>query len=110
MVGVLEAFYVLQFVVAIIMIIVKLYNVMSNGTIYDFRISILGLITYALCFAVGFVVVMNDPTTLIYSTLFYIESWCLVLIIMLFIVEVLFVVRDKSTKSVESYKSNQVGK
>lgn len=89
MANIYDAFFILQFLICIIIILVKLYNIMSVGEFYDIKIIWLTFIGYFLAYAIGFVAFLANPEILIFLMLFKLETWFLLLVVCLFFGELL---------------------
>jgi len=101
-----EWLFIVQLLALIVISILKLYNLMNSGEWYDFKISILLFIGFFLFWAIGFVVLNLDHNSgLIYAVIFRIENFLLLLNVLFFITEIIFLVRDSLKKSIKAYKS-----
>jgi len=90
MANVYDAFFILQFLVFIVIILLKLYNIMSLGKIYEIKMVFLTFIVSLIAYAIGFISLMANPETLIYLMLFQLETWLLILSIVLLFGELFF--------------------
>ncbi len=121
-----EALFVFSVLMAILISLIKFYNVLSlgskkkNKTIddttggneplfpYDMRISFVLLVAYALMYLIGFTMLLLNVDILTYSILFRIESYLLLpLNILFFIVELLVSIRAQGIGTIEAYKSKE---
>ena len=101
-----DMFFLLQFIVIIVIILVKLYNVMSLGETYDIRISILLFIGYFIAYGVAFVVFLLDPEELLYLQLFRLESWLIVLNVVFLMAELFFNFKRQGLTPIKANMSN----
>lgn len=97
-----EVIFLLQFLTVLIIATLKLFNVLSNGSFYDVRVCILTVIGFYFFFLVGLICILTNPTYAhIYASLFTLESWLAALFMLLFLIEIIFIIRDVPMKSLK---------
>lgn len=99
-----DTLFILQFLAVITLLGLKLYNLMSVGEFYDFKIAVLTFIGYFLAWGVGLIVIMVNPTEVIYFQLLKIETWFILLIVVSFIAEVFYYLKDVVVQPRQAYK------
>lgn len=97
-----ETIFILQFVMIVIITLMKLYNVMSIGTErkinekdtskdyplwYDMKLSFILFIAVFIIYGAGFLTFLADYTEILYQTLFKLETMLLMLNSLFFIIE-----------------------
>lgn len=102
-----DVFFTLQFLVAITILVAKIINVSSNGETYQFKWAALGFGGYLLAWLLGFIAFASDLEIVLYAALFQLESWLMVLVLVLFVVEIFFLLRDLSTGKIKPQMSRE---
>jgi hypothetical protein len=82
-----EMFFLLSFFGLMGAVGLKLYNIMSVGTIYDFRMSIITLVFGALMFGLQLVTSILNYTSLVMIQLGRFAGMLLLLLVIFFIIE-----------------------
>lgn len=100
-----NTFFLLQFLIAIVITGFKLYNVFSSGEAFSFKASTLMFIGFLVTWFVGMLLVLLDPTQLLFSMLYQLEVWLLSLNVLFYIIEIFFVIRDLASSPVKAMKS-----
>jgi len=104
MADVLGTMFFLQFIVAIGIILVTTYNVMTLGSLYKVAISFLLWVLYLICIGVGFVVFMSEPETMLFSMLWKFEAWFITLQTIYLFIQVFYHLREKAIFPDQMYK------
>lgn len=105
MTEILDALFIIQFLVVITVILMKLYNVMYLGDKFPIEQSFMQLIVLFLSYGVGLSIVLVDVgETLLYTVLFQLEAWLFVLIVFLFFSEIVMFIKGLLLKPAERYK------
>lgn len=99
-----DIMFMLQFLILVGITIVKLYSVMKQATLYNFKTSIVLFIVYLVAWLVGLVALMYYPEKLIYRTLFTLGSWLMVLNVVFFVIELFYSISKTAVKPIEAYK------
>ena len=105
-----ETIFLLQFLLALTILGVKLYNLFSKGKIYDLRVSLMLFIGYFIIYAIGFVVMVLNYSNLLILQLFQLEQWFISLNIVFLIAELFFLFmqeHDKEQTPQRPYYANQ---
>lgn len=105
-INIYNVFFLLQFVCVLGIFLYKLYNVISfnkgkDGLVYDMRISIILFISFWFCWLVGLVVLLLDPSELLYSTLFRLETWLILPNVLFLFIEIFYYLRDESKQPIK---------
>lgn len=90
--------FLLAFVVCILIILAKLYNVMSVCKWYDIRLGFILFIGYFLSWLVELIVFFDYPEKILYSQLFILSSWLITLNTLFFIIELIMYVAENAEK------------
>lgn len=99
--------FIVQLIAAIALFILKLHNVMSRGETYDIKITWLGMILFFMLWLIALVVFLLQPERLIYSVLFQIDTFLLLIMVMFTIIELLFTVGAIGQEGIKPYMSRQ---
>jgi hypothetical protein len=95
--SVYDSFFIIQFLIVIGILLFKFYNILTNmyyhKCLYDERMSWLTFTLFLIAWGVGLVIVNLSYTELLFSTLFMLESWSLILLVGFQVVEVFFTLR-----------------
>lgn len=98
-----EAIFIVQLVLAIVLLLIKLYNVMhgaerSQGIFpYSIREGLLILICYLLLHGIGFAVMLvNVSDNLVYHVLFSVERFMLPIMVILTFVEIIYHLKNQA--------------
>lgn len=102
--------FIIQLFVVIGIVMYKIFNIMHVGKLYDIKIVWIGLIIYLFAYLIGLVVFLMEPERLIYSVLFRIDSFLLVLTVMLTIIEFLLHVGAIGEQGIKPYESKGLSK
>lgn len=101
---ILNVFFIIQFIVIICSLLAKLYNLMSVGKFYDLRMATLLWVSTFIAYAIGFVVMMLETSSLIYSRVFLLETWILGLIVMFSLFEYVIMLAAAAKGTISAYK------
>ena len=91
-----DAFFFVQFIIAIGLIFAKFWNAMHSSKLYEMKASLMMVGGYYLCYFIGSTIMFQkaviDPTynSLIYGTLFRLESLLLYLLWLFTIIEIFY--------------------
>jgi hypothetical protein len=107
MANIYDVLFILQFIVCIILIFIKLHNVMNSGKDYDWKYSVITFIAFFIFWAVGFVVITNQPMITIYTSLLNLENWFIGVYVLFFVIELFYIVRDTGTSLIGSHNSKE---
>jgi len=92
-----EVFFLMQFLIAVGLLLLKFYNLMRPADNYTIEKAIITFIGYFLAYGVGFVVLLaNAGEEVLYSLLFRLETWFIGLIVLFFIIEVIYLLKELS--------------
>jgi len=89
MASIYDAFFILQFLIVIGIMLYKLYNVMSFGEVADIKIVWVTFVVYLISYVIGFIAFLNNPEIMLYLMLFRLETWFLLFTVILLISELL---------------------
>ncbi len=103
MAGLYEMFFFISFIGVIGITLVKTYNVMSNGKVYNVKLCTILFISFLLCWGISFAVFMINPETKLYDILFRFETVFLVLNGGYFAAEILFSLRDNAKEIIKHH-------
>jgi len=97
-------FFLLQFLIVVTLFLVKLFNVFKLGEWLSFEAVWMVFIVFWLFYGAGFVLLLNNPLSPTFWSLFTLESWLSRLFVVLFFVEFFFLWRNKyARKDVKPY-------
>lgn len=97
-------FFLLQFLIVVTLFLVKLFNVFKLGEWLSFEVVWMVFIVFWLFYGAGFVLLLNNPLSTTFWSLFTLESWLSRLFVVLFFVEFFFLWRNKyARKDVKPY-------
>jgi hypothetical protein len=80
---------------------------MNAGRSYDWKYCVITFVAYFIFWVVGFVVITNQPSTTIYTSLFNLENWFISVYVLFFIIEIFYIIRDTSTGLIGSHNSKE---
>lgn len=103
-----DLMFIIQFIVLITVIMAKFYNVMSSGLWYDIKIAFVLWGTFLIAWVVGGVILMINPTELIFSQLYKLGSWMILLNFVFLAIEIFFHIRDRSLVTIQAYSSAEM--
>jgi len=89
-------FFVLQFLVVLTIFMVKFYNILRVGELYDIKIAFLLIVGFLLAYGSGFMVMLVNNTELLFRVLFGIETSLVVLTLLFFSLEVIFDIKTRA--------------
>lgn len=101
-----ETLYLLQFIILIILLLVKLFNIMSMGKLYSWKGSVLTYIGALICWLVGMSIFLLHPEILIYLVMQRLLTAFLPLHTLFFIIELLLMFKDLG-KPILAYKPSR---
>lgn len=107
-----EVLFLVFFLVALIVFLLKVYNVVrlsSSGLLYGFPGAIISFIVYLLSWVFCAVIMFHNPSETVYVVLWQFLSWCLLVVVVLFIVEVFLVMKDAGLSGIKPYMSRGGG-
>lgn len=96
-----DVLFLMQFIIVILILLFKLYNVMNLGSIYGIAGIILTTVGYLIAYIIGLVVLMLSPENILYGTLLNLETWAILLILGFVVMEILTLF-----KTVTQYQNN----
>ena len=102
-----EVLFLIQFFVIIVLILIKTNNLLHLGETYDLKMAILLFVGFILAWGVSFVVSMLSYQTIIYSVLFKLETWLLLLNLGFLLAELIMYFVSHTAKPIDSYKSSK---
>lgn len=102
-----NAVFVLQFLAVIGIFLVKLYNILTNGELYDARAVWLLFIGWCLAYCMGLVVFLLNPTEKLFLVFFQLETWLLVFNIVFLLAELFLIMKSKATVIVQPHNSRR---
>lgn len=103
-----EMLFVIFFLLAIGILLLKVYNAVrlaTAGPLYEFPGAVITFISYALMWAFTLVVMLHEPSETVYVTLWHFLSWCMLLNVMLFIIEVFLTMKFAATQPIKPFFS-----
>jgi len=107
-----EVLFIVFFLVGIGILLLKIYNAVrlsTVGPVYEFPGALLSFIGYCLCWVFALVIVLHEPSETVYVTLWQFLSWCMVLNVLLFIIEVFLVMKGAATGPIKPFMSQERG-
>jgi hypothetical protein len=97
-------FFLLQFLIVVALFLVKLFNVFKLGEWLSIEMVWMVLIVFWLFYGAGFVLLLNNPLSPTFWSLFTLESWLSRLFVVLFFVEFFFLWKSKyAPKDIQPY-------
>lgn len=99
-----DIFFILQFIFLLLLIGYKTYNVVYVGKKASIQLVLLSFVSFFITWLVGLIVLLLDRE-LVYSVLFRLESWLIVPFVMLFIIELFFIIRDRAISPIQKQNS-----
>lgn len=102
-----EFLFIAGFIVGLVILLVKLYNIFSGGTLYDWRLSVLMFVTYFLAFGVVFVTFLVNYEVVLYAALFKFMAWLILLNVLFTIAEIFYLLRDVAEMPVKAYNAKE---
>ena len=100
--------FIIQFVVLISIIMIKFYNVMSSGLWYDIKIAFVTWALFLIFWGVGGIILMINPTELIFLQLYRLGSWMILLNFVFLAIEIFFHIRDRTLVTMAAYSSKKM--
>ncbi len=97
--------FLLTFIGYIGLTLLRTYNVMSKGDLYDIKKVFILFILTTLSFGVSFFIFILENTTLIYGFLFKLMAWLFLVNVILFIGELFFNMANVTLDVTEAYQS-----
>lgn len=98
-----EVIFILQLLAVLVITGFKVVNLTTLGAVYDKRFGFLLFAGFVVAWFLGLVVVLFQPTQLVYSVIFRFENLFMLLQVLFLIGEVLL---DVYMRSVETYRDN----
>lgn len=109
-----EVAFLLFFLGGMGLLALKLFNVVrcsTSGPVYEFPGSITSFIGYILMWGFTFVVMLQEPSELLYVVLWQFMTWCMLLNVMLFFIELFLLIKGAASQPIQAYRSiEQTGK
>ncbi len=100
-----DLMFIIQFIVLISIIMIKFYNVMSSGLWYDIKIAFVLWAVFLISWGVGGIILMINPTELIFLQLYKLGSWMILLNFVFLAIEIFFHIRDRALVTITAYNS-----
>lgn len=102
-----EGLFFVGFALLVFIFLVKVFNIMSVGQLYDNRIVFLGFVVFLLAYFLVYVVHLSDFTEIVYSTLYRLSSALLVFVGIATAIELFINLGTFSTGYVKSNMPNK---
>jgi len=97
----------ISFIISLVILLAKVYNVLSVCEWYDIRMAFILFISYMITWLVGLVSVLMDYNTQILVTLFKLQTWLIIVNVIILLIELFLLLKFASTTEVKPYMSNQ---
>lgn len=112
MVNIYEIMFTLQFIVALGITLLRIYNIFTRGEYMDLKGSIITFILFLFCYYTGLTVFLHQAETLIYLSLFRFEGSFLVVNLLLLFGELFYYLPNiiKENKGNSKYMIRQFGR
>lgn len=104
---ILDVLFIMGFLAMLGIIGTKLYNVLTLGQTYDWKIAVILFVGYFIFWLVDFIVFMIEPTKTIYMLLFNFSTWLIIMNVLFFIIELFLIMKTLVSPIISSYKSIQ---
>ena len=108
MANVVEIFFIMQFLVAAIVTVLKILNLVSLGKMYDKKLGLLMFAAYIVAWFLALIVVLSDPKIIFYSMIFRFESLFVVVHVVFVFGELMLSAMDQATQGVrQGYRTQR---
>lgn len=101
-----DVLFITQLLVCVIILLIEFYNVMSSSSAYDARMCWILFVGWIISWFIGLVVVLNNPETMLYHSIFNLETGLWIVNIAFLTIQLFFYMSRAATGNVmEAYNS-----
>lgn len=104
--------FLLAFLIALGVLGLKFYSILrlaTDGPLYKFPGAILSFVGYFVAWIVCLVVLLQEPSELLFTQLLQLLSWLVIVNFMLFAVELFLLIQDSATQPIKAYMGQEAG-
>jgi hypothetical protein len=105
--NIVHAFFMISFIICIVILLLKIYNLLSVGEWYDIKMGFMLFIVYLLAWLVGLVCVLMDLNVQLLITLFKLQTWLMLVNVVALLVELFLLAKIISQPQSRPHMSNQ---